>query len=563
MTVIEAFLDVDGETPDDAFEMDDEDGWKDVEPDSANPAFIGFNGSTTFLSLDDLLKDAVENHGVDLIEMRQRFDLDTFGMIKLINFTRTQIAKGILRPDTSPNLFLDGEVYLKPFVEDDALLYSVDDLFDIVARQANLSRNGSAEASTSKDDLQDLTRERDQLREQVIYYRTALQQTYLEKLELEERCTQEPQQTGQANQNHDDGMKSKDNDSHYFSSYDHNEIHETMLQDTIRTDAYRDFIYENKHLFAGKVVLDVGCGTGILSLFCAKAGASKVIAVDNSAIIDKAREIVFENGLDVGTPKPDCERTTKVSPRCLRGKIEEVNLPVEKVDVIVSEWMGYCLLYEAMLDSVIWARNRYLKPEGLMVPSHAALRLSFFADDDYVFDRLNFWNSVYGFKMTCMQAKAYDDIIVRTVKADTVHSDSEIFLELPLHTVQKEDLESTGTSFKLTALRDIDQLHGFVIHFDILFNTDRTAKLTSTSIKFTTGPTGPETHWQHSLALIDSAKSGSVTLKAGEELTGIVSLRKGSDNYRDLEIAISWESDRMGSTTASAVPRGKQKWIMR
>jgi len=35
-----------------------------------------------------------------------------------------------------------------------------------------------------------------------------------------------------------------------------------MLKDKVRTDAYRDFIYQNKHLFAGKVVLDVGCGTG-------------------------------------------------------------------------------------------------------------------------------------------------------------------------------------------------------------------------------------------------------------------------------------------------------------
>jgi len=70
-----------------------------------------------------------------------------------------------------------------------------------------------------------------------------------------------------------------------------------MLKDTVRTDAYRDFIYENKNLFSGKVVLDVGCGTGILSMFCARAGASKVIAVDNSDIIDKARENVFANGL--------------------------------------------------------------------------------------------------------------------------------------------------------------------------------------------------------------------------------------------------------------------------
>jgi len=40
------------------------------------------------------------------------------------------------------------------------------------------------------------------------------------------------------------------------------DIHETMLKDRVRTDAYRDFIYGHKHLFAGKVVLDLGCGTG-------------------------------------------------------------------------------------------------------------------------------------------------------------------------------------------------------------------------------------------------------------------------------------------------------------
>ena len=70
-----------------------------------------------------------------------------------------------------------------------------------------------------------------------------------------------------------------------------------MLKDAVRTDSYRDFIYDNKSIFKDKVVLDVGCGTGILSMFCAKAGAKKVIAVDNSNIIDRAKEIVYENGL--------------------------------------------------------------------------------------------------------------------------------------------------------------------------------------------------------------------------------------------------------------------------
>lgn len=69
-----------------------------------------------------------------------------------------------------------------------------------------------------------------------------------------------------------------------------------MLKDAVRTDAYRDFIYDNKGLFKDKVVLDVGCGTGILSMFCAKAGAKMVIAVDNSNIIERARENIYNNG---------------------------------------------------------------------------------------------------------------------------------------------------------------------------------------------------------------------------------------------------------------------------
>lgn len=71
-----------------------------------------------------------------------------------------------------------------------------------------------------------------------------------------------------------------------------------MLKDAVRTESYRDFIYSNPHLFKDKVVLDVGCGTGILSMFCARAGARKVIAVDNSEILHKALQNVWENGLE-------------------------------------------------------------------------------------------------------------------------------------------------------------------------------------------------------------------------------------------------------------------------
>ena len=84
----------------------------------------------------------------------------------------------------------------------------------------------------------------------------------------------------------------------YADSYAHFGIHEEMLKDEVRTLSYRQAIQNNPHLFRDKVVLDVGCGTGILCMFAARAGAKKVIGVDMSNIIDQARQIVSANGFD-------------------------------------------------------------------------------------------------------------------------------------------------------------------------------------------------------------------------------------------------------------------------
>ncbi|PJF16711.1 Protein arginine N-methyltransferase 8 [Paramicrosporidium saccamoebae] len=90
---------------------------------------------------------------------------------------------------------------------------------------------------------------------------------------------------------------------YYFDSYAHFGIHEEMLKDEVRTMAYRNAIYRNRHLFEGKVVLDIGCGTGILSMFAATAGARLVIGVDMSGIIEQAKVIVAANGLQDSTRK--------------------------------------------------------------------------------------------------------------------------------------------------------------------------------------------------------------------------------------------------------------------
>lgn len=163
---------------------------------------------------------------------------------------------------------------------------------------------------------------------------------------------------------------------YYFDSYSHFGIHEEMLKDSVRTKTYKNSIVQNKALFKDKVVLDVGCGTGILSMFAAQAGAKLVIGVDCASIAVQARQIVEANGF--------ADRV-----QIIQGKIEEITLPVDKVDIIISEWMGYFLLYESMLDSVIFARDKWLKPEGILFPDKANMYVVAIEDAEYREDKIN------------------------------------------------------------------------------------------------------------------------------------------------------------------------------
>lgn len=83
----------------------------------------------------------------------------------------------------------------------------------------------------------------------------------------------------------------------------------------------------------------------------------------------------------------------------IRGKVEEINLPdgIDHVDIIISEWMGYALLYESMLDSVLHARERFLRPNGgIMAPSQCRIMLALCEGSEIMKDRVDFWDDVYG-----------------------------------------------------------------------------------------------------------------------------------------------------------------------
>jgi len=311
-------------------------------------------------------------------------------------------------------------------------------------------------------------------------------------------------------------MTSKD---YYFDSYAHFGIHEEMLKDEVRTLTYRNAIYHNRHLFKDKVVMDVGSGTGILSMFAAKAGARKVIAVEYSNMASMSKQIIQDNKLD---------HIIEV----VHSKIEDIKeLPdgIEKVDLIISEWMGYCLLYESMLNTVLYARDKWLVEDGVLFPDRAKLYVCAIEDRQYKDDKINWWDNVYGFNMSSIRNVAITEPLVDVVDNGQVVTNNFCLKDVDLYTVKVEDL-AFETNFTLKIARN-DYIQALVTFFTVEFTKCHKR------VGFSTGPDVQYTHWKQTVFYLKDA----LTVKKGEEMNGTFGVQPNAKNLRDLDFKVKIE----------------------
>ena len=171
-----------------------------------------------------------------------------------------------------------------------------------------------------------------------------------------------------------------------------------MLADHVRTSTYQQAFLLNADIdFRDKVVLDVGTGTGILAFFAVQAGARKVYAIEASDSSETANLLSAANGY--------ADRI-----EIIRGKVEDIDDLPEKVDVIISEPIGFLLVHERMLESYVVARDRFLKPDGLMMPTTGSIVLAPYSDDGLYREQLAkiaFWqnNNFYGVDLSSVIEK--------------------------------------------------------------------------------------------------------------------------------------------------------------
>ncbi|XP_044160853.1 protein arginine N-methyltransferase 2 [Bufo gargarizans] len=321
-------------------------------------------------------------------------------------------------------------------------------------------------------------------------------------------------------------------DEEYYGSYKTLKLHLEMLSDQPRTTTYRNVIMQNSAALKGKRILDLGCGTGIISFFCAQLTKPEIVyAVEASAIAEQTHKLADENGY-----------SSIVQVLCQRA--EELQLPT-KVDVLVSEWMGTCLLFEFMLESVLLARDLWLKEDGVMWPSTARVHLVPCSADKEYASRVLFWDSLYGLDFSVLKPMAIQEFFSRpkpdyVLKAEDCLSQPCTLLEANMKTLKIEDLESMSSEFQF----DVDcdgTFHGFTAWFSVQFqNIDNQEQ-----VELDTGPFNPLTHWKHTLFMLDKP----IQVHSNDRITGSAVFKRNPIWRRHLSVTITWSVTSSSLTT--------------
>ncbi|KAH8583644.1 arginine N-methyltransferase [Cryptosporidium sp. chipmunk genotype I] len=346
--------------------------------------------------------------------------------------------------------------------------------------------------------------------------------------------------------------QTKNEDIPYFNSYSTLDIHREMILDKVRTDAYYNFITDPKNstnLFKDKIVLDVGTGTGILSLFAAQSGAKMVVAVDAAKDTIKIAEKIAQTN-DLGHKIHFiCGKFEDLSLFIVENKVISISkndLPPKdsvpfKCDIIISEWMGYCLLYESMLYTIIDARNRYLKIKngefsGNIFPSSVKLQISLADYSDFIDSLVTPWNNdrLYNLdlseispKLSLLLSTPYVEIVpVERLRCKNVYD----LPSLPILNITSQELSNLRQPFKIELTEKFPFFTSLVVSFNAEFYSE------FKKVDLETSPFHEPTHWKQTILHIKSPDDQ--LLKVVGSVSGYITITPRIDNSRHISILL-------------------------
>ena len=253
-----------------------------------------------------------------------------------------------------------------------------------------------------------------------------------------------------------------------FAGYSGLGFHRTILEDSIRTSAFKEAIF--KVVKKGDIVVDLGAGTGILSFFAALAGAKRIYAIEHTPILKIAKYIARDNRID-----------NKIV--FLKSDSRLTHIP-EKVDVIVSDCIGYYVLGGSMISAVADIRDRFLKKDGSVIPRTLSMYLvpiESFSHHRYI----NYWsNSLYGIRFSSIQQIANNTLYLTTFNKGNIICPPQNIYNINLSREFPNETMNIKADFQISQSRYMHGLCGW-------FNVELCK-----GVNFNTSPRHKTTAWK-------------------------------------------------------------------
>lgn len=315
----------------------------------------------------------------------------------------------------------------------------------------------------------------------------------------------------------------------YFSNFSNLSTHSSMMQDTIRTGAFKRAVESNKDDFRGKVVMDVGSGSGILAFFALQAGAAKVYCVEAGPLHETITELAEANGF--------ANRVIVVHKLLQDIRVGEV----ERVDTIISEVLGHCLFAERGIETMIVARDRFLKPGGKMFPARATFMVAPYCDAAAHERRHReakcFWvqEDWYGVNLSSQAQRALKETFNKPLHTQ-FHPDQlrsvphvEVF---DFMAITAEDLVDFSVRFNVEA-RKSSVIHGLATWWYAHLEGSECEVILSTS------PWDDLTHWWQTKF---SLGPDPLAVNAGDKIAGVLHFGKAHGNTYQCSLSMEANS---------------------